>query len=104
MTQLNAFPLRTETVIYALLGGDETEPKSHKIFAIKVSSLNRGFSCGFEAFSEKKICGFEAFSEKKICGFEVFSEKKICGFIPRIENNEILNELKKKENSLCRFL
>ncbi|GFT10459.1 DUF5641 domain-containing protein [Nephila pilipes] len=55
--------------------GDETEPKSHKVFAIEVSSLNRVFSCGFEAFSEKKI----------------------CGFIPRIENDEILNELKRKK-------
>ncbi|GFU01333.1 uncharacterized protein NPIL_380081 [Nephila pilipes] len=26
-----------------------------------------------------------------------FSEKKICGFIPRIENDEILNELKRKK-------
>ncbi|GFT48723.1 uncharacterized protein NPIL_309081 [Nephila pilipes] len=35
MTQLKAFPLRTETVIHALFGGDETEPKSHKVFAIE---------------------------------------------------------------------
>ncbi|GFT45477.1 DUF1758 domain-containing protein [Nephila pilipes] len=75
MTQLKAFPLRTETVIHALFGGDETEPKSHKVFAIEVSSFNRVFSCGFEAFSVKKI----------------------CGFIPRIENDEILNELKRKK-------
>ncbi|GFT86757.1 uncharacterized protein NPIL_605661 [Nephila pilipes] len=51
MTQLNTFPLRMETVIHALFGGDETEPKSHEVFAIEVSSLNRVFSCGFEAFS-----------------------------------------------------
>ncbi|GFS97111.1 DUF1758 domain-containing protein [Nephila pilipes] len=75
MPQLKAFPLRTETVVHALFGGDETEPKSHKVFAIEVSSLNRVFSCGFEAFSEKRI----------------------CGFIPRIENDEILNELKRKK-------
>ncbi|GFU32230.1 uncharacterized protein NPIL_75931 [Nephila pilipes] len=35
MTQLKGFPLRTETVIHALFGGDETEPKSHKVFAIE---------------------------------------------------------------------
>ncbi|GFS94200.1 DUF1758 domain-containing protein [Nephila pilipes] len=64
-----------KVVIHALFGGDETEPKSHKVFAIEVSSLNRVFSCGFEAFSEKKI----------------------CGFIPRIESDEILNELKRKK-------
>ncbi|GFT13853.1 DUF1758 domain-containing protein [Nephila pilipes] len=75
MTQLKAFLLRTETVIHTLFGGDETEPKNHKVFAIEVSSLNRGFSCGFEAFYEKKI----------------------CGFIPRIENDEIWNELKIKK-------
>ncbi|GFT46798.1 DUF1758 domain-containing protein [Nephila pilipes] len=75
MNQLNVFPLRTETVIHALFGRDETEPKNHKVFAIEVSSLNRWFSCGFE----------------------VFSEKRICGFITRIENDEILNELKRKE-------
>ncbi|GFS45596.1 DUF1758 domain-containing protein [Nephila pilipes] len=75
MTQLKAFPLRTETVIHALFEWDETEPKGHKVFAIEVSSLNRVFSCGFEAFSEKKI----------------------CGFITRIENDEILNELKRKK-------
>ncbi|GFU11737.1 DUF1758 domain-containing protein [Nephila pilipes] len=75
ITQLKAFPLRTETVIHALFGGDETEPKNHIVFAIEVSSLNRGFACGFE----------------------IFSEKKICGFIARIENDEILNELKRKK-------
>ncbi|GFS29620.1 uncharacterized protein NPIL_414761 [Nephila pilipes] len=75
MIQLKAFPLLTETVFHALFGGDETEPKSHKAFAIEVSSLNRVFSCGFEAFSEKKI----------------------CGFIPKIENDELLNELKRKK-------
>ncbi|GFS82652.1 DUF1758 domain-containing protein [Nephila pilipes] len=81
MTQLKAFPLRTEIVIHALFGRDETEPKNHKVFAIKVSSLNRGFSCGFVAFSEKRI----------------------CGFIPRIENNEILNELKRKKITCADF-
>ncbi|GFU17285.1 uncharacterized protein NPIL_381231 [Nephila pilipes] len=75
MTQLKAFPLRTETVTHALFRGDETEPKSHKVFVIEVSNLKRGFSSGFEAFSEKKIC---------------------C-FFPRIENDEILNELKRRK-------
>ncbi|GFT11049.1 uncharacterized protein NPIL_181181 [Nephila pilipes] len=60
MIQLKAFPLRTETEVHALFGGDETEPRSHKLFAIEVSSLNRVFSCGFEAFSEKKILRFHS--------------------------------------------
>ncbi|GFT73494.1 uncharacterized protein NPIL_270551, partial [Nephila pilipes] len=33
----------------------------------------------------------------KIAGHITFSEKAICGFIPRIENDEILNELKRKK-------
>ncbi|GFT42731.1 uncharacterized protein NPIL_4831 [Nephila pilipes] len=35
MTQLKAFHLRTETVIHELFRGDETETKSHKVFAIE---------------------------------------------------------------------
>ncbi|GBM03849.1 hypothetical protein AVEN_189469-1 [Araneus ventricosus] len=75
ITQLKASPLRTETVIHALFGGKETEPTYHEVFPVEVSNLNRTFSCSFE----------------------VLSEKTICGFIPRIENKQILNELKRKK-------
>ncbi|GFT05988.1 PH and SEC7 domain-containing protein 3 [Nephila pilipes] len=37
MTQLKAFHLRTETVIHALFRRDETESKSHKVFAVEES-------------------------------------------------------------------
>ncbi|GBM81922.1 hypothetical protein AVEN_71179-1 [Araneus ventricosus] len=75
ITQLKASPLRTETVIHALFGGKETKPTYHEVFPVEVSNLNRAFSCSFE----------------------VLSEKTICGFIPRIENKQILNELKRKK-------
>ncbi|GBO40560.1 hypothetical protein AVEN_251017-1 [Araneus ventricosus] len=74
VTQLKASPLRTETVIHALFGGKETKPTYHEVFPVEVN-LNRTFSCSFE----------------------VLSEKTICGFIPRIENKQILNELKRKK-------
>ncbi|GFS50424.1 DUF1758 domain-containing protein [Nephila pilipes] len=80
MTPLKAFPLRTDTGIHAMFGRDETEPKNHKLFAIEVSSLNRVFLVVLKPSLKKK--------KKK---------KKICGFIPRIENDEILNELKRKK-------
>ncbi|GBM66298.1 hypothetical protein AVEN_242469-1 [Araneus ventricosus] len=75
ITQFKASSLRTETVIHALFGGKETKPTYHEVFPVEVSNLNRTFSCSFE----------------------VLSEKMICGFIPRIENKEILNELKRKK-------
>nr|XP_042902851.1 uncharacterized protein LOC107439364 [Parasteatoda tepidariorum] len=72
---LKAWPLRKETVIHALFGGNETKPKQHEVFSIEVSNLRRTF----------------------VCCFEVLSEEMICGFIPKIEDREILNELKEKE-------
>ncbi|GBN01199.1 hypothetical protein AVEN_82041-1 [Araneus ventricosus] len=75
ITQLKASPLRTETVIHALFGRKETKPTYHEVFPVEVSNLNITFSCSFE----------------------VLSEKTICGFIPRIENKQILNELKRKK-------
>ncbi|GBN96006.1 hypothetical protein AVEN_81156-1 [Araneus ventricosus] len=75
ITHLKASPLKTETVIHALFGGKETKPTYHEVFPVEVSNLNRTFSCSFE----------------------VLSEKTICGFIPRIENKQIFNELKRKK-------
>ncbi|GFU53926.1 DUF1758 domain-containing protein [Trichonephila clavipes] len=31
------------------------------------------------------------------CSFEALSEKMICGFIPKIEDRQVLNELKRKK-------
>ncbi|GFW34848.1 DUF1758 domain-containing protein [Trichonephila clavipes] len=72
---LKATPLREETIIHSLFGGNETKPKHHSVYSIEVSDLKRSYAC---------------------C-FEVLSEKKICGFISKIEHKRILNELKNKE-------
>ncbi|GFS50144.1 DUF1758 domain-containing protein [Trichonephila clavipes] len=71
----SATPLREETIIHSLFGGNETKPKHHSVYSIEVSDLKRSYAC---------------------C-FEVLSEKKICGFISKIEDKRILNELKNKE-------
>ncbi|GFU25360.1 DUF1758 domain-containing protein [Trichonephila clavipes] len=72
---LKATPLREETIIHSLFGGNETKPKHHSVYSIEVSDLKRSYAC---------------------C-FEVLSEKKICGFISKIEDKRVLNELKNKE-------
>ncbi|GFS84370.1 uncharacterized protein TNCV_4605801 [Trichonephila clavipes] len=72
---LKATPLREETIIHSLFGGNETKPKHHSVYSIEVSDMIRSYAC---------------------C-FEVLSEKKICGFISKIEDKHILNELKNKE-------
>ncbi|GFY30604.1 DUF1758 domain-containing protein [Trichonephila clavipes] len=72
---LKATPLREETIIHSLFGGNETKPKHHSVYSIEVSDLKHSYAC---------------------C-FEVLSEKKICGFISKIEDKRILNELKNKE-------
>ncbi|GFV05383.1 DUF1758 domain-containing protein [Trichonephila clavipes] len=72
---LKSTPLREETIIPSLFGGNETKPKHHSVFSIEVSDLKRSYACSFE----------------------VLSEKKTCGFISKIEDKRILNELKNKE-------
>ncbi|GFW02988.1 integrase catalytic domain-containing protein [Trichonephila clavipes] len=72
---LKATPLREETIIHSLFGGNETKPKHLSVYSIEVSDLKHSYAC---------------------C-FEVLSEKKICGFISKIEDKRILNELKNKE-------
>ncbi|GFT53823.1 DUF1758 domain-containing protein [Trichonephila clavipes] len=75
ITDLKALPLRSETVIHALFGGSETKPKKHDIFPVEVSNLNKTYTCSFEALSEKMI----------------------CGYIPKIDDQQVLNELKRKK-------
>ncbi|GFW21462.1 uncharacterized protein TNCV_1532851 [Trichonephila clavipes] len=76
ITHLKALPLRSETVIHMhSLGGSETKPKKHDIFPVEVSNLNKTYTCSFEALSEKMI----------------------CGYILKIEDKQVLNELKRKK-------
>ncbi|GFW95917.1 DUF1758 domain-containing protein [Trichonephila clavipes] len=72
---LKATPLREETIIHSLFGGNETKPKHHSVYSIEVSDLKHSYAC---------------------C-FEVLYEKKICVFISKIVDKRILNELKNKE-------
>ncbi|GFT02085.1 uncharacterized protein TNCV_83881 [Trichonephila clavipes] len=52
---LKATPLKEETIIHSLFGGNETKPKHHSVFSIEVSNLKRSYACSFEVLSEKKI-------------------------------------------------
>ncbi|GBN54099.1 hypothetical protein AVEN_69430-1 [Araneus ventricosus] len=65
-------PLRHEKVIHGLFVGKETPPKEHGIYAVEIIDLNGSFS----------YC----------C--EVFSESNICDFVPKIEDPQILENLR----------
>ncbi|GFV65523.1 DUF1758 domain-containing protein [Trichonephila clavipes] len=67
-------PLRTETVCHALFGGNQTDPKPHWLFSVEVSELRGMYTCNFE----------------------VLSERKIWGLVPKINNQNILKELRGK--------
>ncbi|GFW80505.1 DUF1758 domain-containing protein [Trichonephila clavipes] len=68
-------PLRTETVCHALFGGNQTDPKPHQVFSVEVSELRGMYTCNFE----------------------VLSERKICGLVPKINDQNILKELRGKK-------
>ncbi|GBM00591.1 hypothetical protein AVEN_77392-1 [Araneus ventricosus] len=65
-------PLRHEKMIHGLFGGKETRPIEHGIYAVEIQDLNGsvGYCC------------------------EVFSERKICVFVPKIEDPQILDNLR----------
>ncbi|GBM20390.1 hypothetical protein AVEN_222098-1 [Araneus ventricosus] len=72
---VNCLKLRTlehEKVIHGLFGGKETQPIEHGIYAVEIQDLNDsvGYCC------------------------EVFSESKICGFVPKIEDPQVLENLR----------
>ncbi|GBN24353.1 hypothetical protein AVEN_76975-1 [Araneus ventricosus] len=69
---LNLRPLRHEKVIHGLFGGKETPPIEYGIYAVEINDLNGSF----------------------IYCCEVFSERKICGFVPKIEDPQILENLR----------
>ncbi|GFX72934.1 DUF1758 domain-containing protein [Trichonephila clavipes] len=67
-------PLRTETICHTLFGGNQTDPKPHQVFSVEVSELRGMYTCNFE----------------------VLSERKICGLVPKINDQNILKELRGK--------
>ncbi|GFX74674.1 DUF1758 domain-containing protein [Trichonephila clavipes] len=76
VNQSAAQHLRTETVCHALFGGNQTDPKSHRVFSVEVSELRRMYTCNFEVLSERKVCGLY--------------------IVPKINDQNILKELRLK--------
>ncbi|GFX11763.1 DUF1758 domain-containing protein [Trichonephila clavipes] len=50
-------PLSSETVCHALFGGNQTDPKLHQVFSVEVSELRGMYTCNFEVLSGRKIYG-----------------------------------------------
>ncbi|GFS55684.1 DUF1758 domain-containing protein [Trichonephila clavipes] len=71
-------PLRTETVRHAIFGGNQTDPKPHRLFSVEDSELRGMYTCNFE----------------------VLSERNICGLVPKISDQNILKELRGKNIDL----
>ncbi|GFY19463.1 DUF1758 domain-containing protein [Trichonephila clavipes] len=57
VNQSDVQPFRTETVRHALFGGNQTDPKQHRVFSVEVSELRGMYTCKFEVLPERKICG-----------------------------------------------
>ncbi|GFV82380.1 putative RNA-directed DNA polymerase from transposon X-element [Trichonephila clavipes] len=69
---LGLIPHRYENIIHSLFGGTQTKPKKHGVYSIELTALNGDYSC---------------------C-LEVLSEEKICDSVPKITDEQILNNLR----------
>ncbi|GFX89637.1 DUF1758 domain-containing protein [Trichonephila clavipes] len=78
VNQLAVQPLRTETVCHALFGGNQTDPKPHRVFSVEVSELRGMYTCDFE----------------------VLFERKFCELVPKINDQNILKKLRGKNIDL----
>ncbi|GFX09233.1 DUF1758 domain-containing protein [Trichonephila clavipes] len=72
IAHLGLIPHRYENLIHSLFGGTQTKPKKHGVYSIELSALNGDYSC---------------------C-LEVLSEEKICNSVPKITDEQILNNLR----------
>ncbi|GFV79193.1 uncharacterized protein TNCV_1817401 [Trichonephila clavipes] len=72
ITHLELIPHRYENIIHSLFGGTQTKPKKHGVYSIELTALNGDYSC---------------------C-LEVLSEEKICDSVPKITDEQILNNLR----------
>ncbi|GFS52319.1 DUF1758 domain-containing protein [Trichonephila clavipes] len=61
-----------ENKIHSLFGGTQTKPKNYGVYSIELSTLNGDYSC---------------------C-LDVLSEEKICNIVPKITDEQILNNLR----------
>ncbi|GFX77428.1 uncharacterized protein TNCV_2956261 [Trichonephila clavipes] len=55
--------------------GNQTDPKPHRVFSVEVSELRGTYTCNFE----------------------VLSERKVCGLVPKVNDQNILKELRGKK-------
>ncbi|CAL1280117.1 unnamed protein product [Larinioides sclopetarius] len=67
-------PVSKQTIVHGLFGGRETAPKKHFLFNVVMKSMDNSFT--------RKI--------------KVFSERKICGYLPKINDLQVLSEIKEK--------
>ncbi|GFW88112.1 uncharacterized protein TNCV_217841 [Trichonephila clavipes] len=72
IAHLGLIPHRYENIIHSLFGGTQTKPKKHGVYSIELTALNGDYSC---------------------C-LEVLSEEKICDSVPKITDEQILNNLR----------
>ncbi|GFW16724.1 DUF1758 domain-containing protein [Trichonephila clavipes] len=72
IAHLGLIPHRYENIIHSLFGGTQTKPKKHGVYSIELTALNGDYSC---------------------C-LEVLSEEKICNSVPKITDEQILNNLR----------
>ncbi|GFT30684.1 DUF1758 domain-containing protein [Trichonephila clavipes] len=81
IAHLGLIPHRYENTIHSLFGGTQTKPKKHGVYSIELMAFNGDYSC---------------------C-LEVLSEGKICDSVPKITDEQILNNLREL-NIVFRFI
>ncbi|GFT75416.1 putative RNA-directed DNA polymerase from transposon X-element, partial [Nephila pilipes] len=73
---LNLKPVSKQTIVHGLFGGRETAPRKHFLYNVIIKSKNNSFSCQIK----------------------VLSEEKICGYLPKVNDLQVLSEI--KENGI----
>ncbi|GFT36569.1 putative RNA-directed DNA polymerase from transposon X-element [Nephila pilipes] len=71
---LNLKPVSKQTIVHGLFGGRETAPRKHLLYNVIIKSIDDSFSCQIK----------------------VLSENKICGYLPKVNDLQVLSEIKEK--------
>ncbi|GFU04706.1 integrase catalytic domain-containing protein [Nephila pilipes] len=71
---LNLKPVSKQTIVHGLFGGRETAPRKHFLYNVIIKSIDDSFSCQIK----------------------VLSENKICGYLPKVNDLQVLSEIKEK--------
>ncbi|GFS95694.1 integrase catalytic domain-containing protein, partial [Nephila pilipes] len=71
---LNLKPVSKQTIVYGLFGGREAAPRKHFLYIVIIKSIDDSFSCQIK----------------------VLSENKICGYLPKVNDLQVLSEIKEK--------